>query len=161
MHHGRRERILVDVGGTLWPDIWPARDEDVQQRAVPPARVADAAVSEEVVTTLVARLRSSPAVSRNGDRQDTDGWVCSVVETSACAGCSLMPRWSVRRCACLRRGAFSCYLEPASFWRRPPEWGSRSCWSATPCGGTGEAYLRDFADLGLDRWWDRRSGVVG
>src|SRR5438045_2245791 len=70
--------VLIDVGGTLWPDTWPRRPQDDREQA---ARLREAApqLTDGEAATLVAALKDTrhPA----GERQRTHELVVDALRT--------------------------------------------------------------------------------
>jgi FMN phosphatase YigB (HAD superfamily) len=141
------QAVLLDVGGTLWPNDWPARVGDRAERV---ARLAalSGGVGQAAAERLEAALSDTPDPPDGGE-QDADGTIRAVLERLGLAG-DLPDPSAVRRAMCLpavgrtwlHPGADALFAVMAER-RLPGVLVSNTLWR------DGRTYLEDFAALGV------------
>jgi FMN phosphatase YigB (HAD superfamily) len=149
------QAVLLDVGGTLWPNDWPARPGDQAERVARLAALSPG-VGHAAAECLEAALSEMPDPADGGE-QDADGTVRAVLERLGFTGDLPVPS-AVRRAMCLPAlgrtwllpGADALFAVMAEH-HLPGVLVSNTLWR------DGWTYLEDFAALGVR---DRLTGAV-
>jgi HAD superfamily hydrolase (TIGR01509 family) len=138
---------LLDVGGTLWPNRWPATDGDDDERA---ARLIALSPSVDPVRARkLAVLLDRSSAPPDGGPQHADESVRQAIAELGLG--SLFPDpTAVRRAVCLPADGHLHMLEgAAALLRRLHEEGVRCVIISNTLWRDGPTYLADFAALGL------------
>jgi hypothetical protein len=100
--------VLLDVGGTIWPDAWPSPGLDDPPRVARLRRVLPD-LTNATATGLVEALGRALVPFEGALLQDTDA---AIAEGLRRADLPNDPGWYREfngRCACPRRGASTCF----------------------------------------------------
>jgi HAD superfamily hydrolase (TIGR01549 family) len=92
--------VLMDVGGTLWPDVWPDRPADLDERIDRLTSVVAGALSADDARRLAVYLGDQAPLLSSGERQDMDGAIVKALKKLDLRGTDLEPR-AIRRAMCL------------------------------------------------------------
>jgi HAD superfamily hydrolase (TIGR01509 family) len=139
--------VLIDVGGTLWPNAWPERDDDTQEResrlvgAIPSL---DQAEARALVDALCAPVPP-------GDRQPTDDLVALAVD--AVGPSTAVPHDAVVRAMCLpARGRVEPFDGARELLSGLCEQSFHVVVVSNVMWRSAVALRRDFEDLGLSEY---------
>ena len=148
--------MLLDVGGTLWPDRWPGCPDDIETRAAALA-AAIPRLSRESTGRLVDLLEERSAKLKGALFQDTN----ALVQAAAVAAGLAVSDWeltAIRRAMCLPAiGRVELFPRGRELLATIKALGLRCVVVSNGAWRDGAAYRRDFADLGIDSFVD---GVV-
>ena len=139
--------MLVDVGGTLWPDTWPERPRDDLDRAL---RLRDfvPVVSEAQARALVAALAQYELPA--GERQETNDFVAETLARQGLSGAVSVSE--ARAAMCLpRRGRMGLFPGARELLIGLSARGVRVVIVSNVVWRDADAHRRDFEDVGLAR----------
>jgi FMN phosphatase YigB (HAD superfamily) len=140
--------VLLDVGGTLWPDGWPWLPDDHRVRA---DRMLGALpeLDPEAVTDLLRDLDASAAAISEGVEQDVDRYVGEPLRRHGIEPTAERVA-GVVDAMCLPAGPLvSLYPGAPELLREVRRAGLRSVVLSNSYWRSNAAYLRDFRDLGV------------
>jgi FMN phosphatase YigB (HAD superfamily) len=140
--------ILFDVGGTLWPNVWPEREHDVDLRVDRVLGIAPH-LDRAAAQGLVAALRHTVTPPPDGGPQDTDGEVAATLRELRLAPlCG--DATQIRRAMCLPAlGRVALFEGAERMLRDAAGQGFRIALISNAVWRDGAQCLRDFMDLGL------------
>lgn len=158
----RLEAVLVDVGGTLWPNTWPSLPDDAGIRirqlcqALPKISAGDAL---ELVDRLLARVAADGggATERLWGKTLEQGTDAAIRETLIIAGfpASRDVVTCVRRALCLPiQGRLQPFDGAELLLSTIHSMGLRCVVASNTSVRDAEVYRRDFESLGLARYLD-------
>lgn len=145
--------VLVDVGGTLWPDAWPERVDDVESRAT--ALVAALPwLSGETALELAQVLNERAAALGPVERLDSRELVREVARGRRLS----LDEWeaaAVRRAMCLpAAGRVDLFPSARELLATSKALGLRCVAISNGIWRDGDAYRRDFEEMGVGRFVD-------
>jgi HAD superfamily hydrolase (TIGR01509 family) len=143
------DAVLMDVGGTLWPDMWPDRPVDLDERVDRLTSVAAGVLSVDDARRIAVYLSDQAPLLSNGGRQDADGLICKALDTLEVRGVDLEPR-TIRRAICLpASGHVELLPGAASLLSQLAAAKIRVVLVSNALWRDAVAYLTDFAAFGL------------
>lgn len=144
--------VILDVGGTLWPDRWEASETDFDERS----RGVSAAlgIGSERAGQLVRLLEHQGALLGGKSTQDTLGLIADCAQQLR-----LMPDdialVAVRRAMCLHAaGRWQLFPAAIELLATVKALASTSCLLTNGTWRDSECYQRDLSDLGISRFVD-------
>jgi len=150
------DAVLLDVGGTLWPNEWPRSEHDADEQSARLVAIAADTCGMGAVRLLAARLEEVPDPA-DGGPQLADRTVAGIVEALGLGAVFPDPP-AVRRAVCLPAAG---HLDPlpgaAGLLRAARDGGVRAVLVSNTRWRDAAAYLADFEGLGLG---DCLSGAV-